>query len=158
MIPKPRINLLVYHGVFAPHAHARTDAVHRARESAGQEAAAAPSEAAAETPSAVDAAVPATQPNAGVAATPRAPPRQAGYVRRKHYAWADLLARTFAIDVLACPDCGGRLRFVATIDDRAVIQKILGHLGLPVNPPMPAAAQRMAWLPGFETAPDWLPE
>jgi hypothetical protein len=32
MIPKPRINLLVYHGVFAPHAHARKDAVHRARE------------------------------------------------------------------------------------------------------------------------------
>lgn len=32
MIPKPRINLLVYHGVFAPHAHGRQDAVRRAHE------------------------------------------------------------------------------------------------------------------------------
>ena len=28
------------------------------------------------------------------------------------------MRRTFAIDVLACPDCGGRLRLVATISDR----------------------------------------
>jgi len=27
------------------------------------------------------------------------------------------------IDVLACPDCGGRLRRLATIDDRAVIER-----------------------------------
>ncbi len=30
LVPKPRINLLVYHGVFAPHAHGRKDAVRRA--------------------------------------------------------------------------------------------------------------------------------
>jgi len=32
-------------------------------------------------------------------------------------AWAELLRRTFQIDVLACPECGGRLRLLATIED-----------------------------------------
>jgi len=31
MIPKPRINLLVYHGAFAPHARGRREAVRRTR-------------------------------------------------------------------------------------------------------------------------------
>ncbi len=29
--------------------------------------------------------------------------------------WADLLEKVFAIDVLACPECGGRLRVIAFI-------------------------------------------
>jgi len=59
---------------------------------------------------------------------------------------------SFAIDVLACPDCGGRLRLLATIQERAVIEKILLHLGLPVDPPSPAPARAPDWLPGL--APD----
>jgi len=48
------------------------------------------------------------------------------------------LQRTFAIDV-ACPDCGGRLRFLAIlIEDRAVMEKILRHLHLPIDPPAPS--------------------
>jgi len=54
------------------------------------------------------------------------------------------------VDVLACPDCGGRLRFIATIEDRAVIEKILRHLGLPIVPPAPAPARLPVWLPGFD--------
>jgi hypothetical protein len=34
-------------------------------------------------------------------------------------------------DVLRCPRCAGRMRRIATIDDPAVIQRILAHLGLP---------------------------
>lgn len=30
--------------------------------------------------------------------------------------WADLLRKVFAVDVLACPDCGGRLRVLAFIE------------------------------------------
>jgi hypothetical protein len=62
------------------------------------------------------------------------------------------------VDILACPDCGGRLRFVATIEDRAVIEKILRHLELPIDPPAAAPARRADWLPGFEPAADWLPD
>ena len=55
--------------------------------------------------------------------------------------------------VLACPDCGGRLRLLATIDDPAIATKILEHLGLEVEPPQPVAAAALTWLPGFE--PSW---
>jgi hypothetical protein len=55
-----------------------------------------------------------------------------------------------AIDVLACPQCGGRLRFLATIADRAVIEKILGHLDLPVDVPRAAPARSTEWLPGVD--------
>lgn len=48
---------------------------------------------------------------------------------------AALLERTFAIDVLACPECGRRLRLIATITDSRVIDKILTHLGLPSESP-----------------------
>jgi len=54
--------------------------------------------------------------------------------------WADLLRRVFEIDALECALCGGRLRFVAAIDDPDVIRRILGHLGLPTEliRPLPA--------------------
>ena len=55
---------------------------------------------------------------------------------------------SFAIDILACPDCGGRLRLVATIEERTVIEKILMHLGLPVDSPSPAPARSSEWLFG----------
>jgi len=38
--------------------------------------------------------------------------------------------RSFAIDVLACPQCGGRLRLIATLHDPVVIRKLLAHLGM----------------------------
>jgi hypothetical protein len=53
------------------------------------------------------------------------------------WSWPDLLRHTFAVDVLACPRCGGRTRVVATIEDPVVIRKILTHLGLPTDVPAP---------------------
>ncbi len=46
------------------------------------------------------------------------------------------MRRVFAIDVLACAGCGGRLRFLATIEDPPVVTKILAHLGLPTEGPI----------------------
>jgi len=61
----------------------------------------------------------ATGPDdAGVQSTPRA------------WTWAALMHRAFAIDVLACAHCGGRLRLIATLHDPAVIRKILAHRAL----------------------------
>jgi hypothetical protein len=88
----------------------------------------------------------------GAAAEAAAPP--AAYVRPRHFAWADLLRRVFAFDVLACPDCGGRLRLLATIEERAVVEKILTHLGLAADPPCPSPARTPAWLPGVRAAAD----
>jgi hypothetical protein len=55
---------------------------------------------------------------AGVKSSPRA------------WNWAALMHRAFGIDVLACAQCGGRLRLIATLHDPAVIRKILAHLAL----------------------------
>jgi hypothetical protein len=101
---------------------------------------------------------PAWQSKGGVPATPRPPPPPAGYVRPKYFTWAGLLERTFAIDVLACPECGGRLRLIAIITDPAVIQKILDHLDLPTEAPIPTPAQVVGWLPGAEPPTDWITE
>ena len=43
----------------------------------------------------------------------------------------------FAIDVLACPHCGGRLRLIGTLHDPAVIRKILAHLEIAPSGPSP---------------------
>jgi hypothetical protein len=51
------------------------------------------------------------------------------------------MRRTFGFDVLACPRCGGRLRLVALIEQAAVIQRILRHLGLPPEIPAPNPAR-----------------
>jgi hypothetical protein len=132
MIPRPRINLLLYHGAFAP----------RGRCHSG--------------PVVVDHAPspPPAPANGSPGAASEAGATPAAYVRPRYFAWADLLRRVFAFDVLACPDCGGRLRLLATIEDRAVVEKILTHLGLPVDLPRPSAARTPAWLPGVRAAAD----
>jgi uncharacterized protein YbaR (Trm112 family) len=58
------------------------------------------------------------------------------------------LRRAAVFDVLACPDCGGRLRLVATVEQAGVIEKILAHLGLPLELPTPAPARSTECLPG----------
>jgi len=154
MVPKPRINLLVYHGAFAPNARGRREAVRRARAGAALGASPAP-------PSGGSAGVGVVAPNGSpegdLAPSPSsAPPPAAGrtlgpgtspggYRRPRYYPWADLLRRTFAIDVLACPGCGGRLRLLATIAHPPAIAKILRHLGLPIEVPVPAPARQLAW-------------
>jgi hypothetical protein len=55
--------------------------------------------------------------------------------------WADLMRRTFGFDVLECPRCGARMRLVGTIEQRAVIDRILRHLGLPTEVPSPWPAR-----------------
>jgi hypothetical protein len=43
------------------------------------------------------------------------------------------MRRAFDTDVLACPRCGGRMILLATIEDPAVIHRILTHLGLSLD-------------------------
>jgi len=54
----------------------------------------------------------------------------------------NLHRRSFGLDVLACPRCGGRLRLIALIEEASVIERILRHLGLPTE--IPAAHQARA--------------
>lgn len=43
----------------------------------------------------------------------------------------------FALDVLACPRCGGRLRLIAARQDPHVVRPILAHLHLWLSPKLP---------------------
>jgi hypothetical protein len=43
--------------------------------------------------------------------------------------WAQRLKRVFGIDLETCRQCGGRLRVIASIEQPALIERILGHLG-----------------------------
>lgn len=61
------------------------------------------------------------------AATPPRDPRR--------LTWAELLKRIFKMDLTICPDCGGGLKFIATIMEREVVVRILDHLGISATPP-----------------------
>lgn len=114
LIPRSHVNLVLYHGVLAPHARWRARVVafgdsepHARREP--------------------------SPPEVSEAARPGATPRD--------WAWAHLMRHAFDIDVLACLRCGGCLRLVATIEDPHVIRAILAHLGLPAEVPQPDPPQ-----------------
>jgi Putative transposase len=103
LVPRSRVNLVIYSGVLAPH--------HRWR---------------------------ATVVAYGMASQADVGDRiEHDRARRcgRHWRWADLMRRAFEIDVLECPRCGGRMTLIATIDDPAVIRKILAHLGLSTERP-----------------------
>ena len=56
--------------------------------------------------------------------------------------WATLMQRVWGWDVLACPRCDGRMRFIAVIKARDVIERILTHVGLSTARIVAAPARR----------------
>jgi len=62
--------------------------------------------------------------------------------------WARLLKRVLDIDVEQC-QCGGKLKLIAVIEEPAVIEKILKHIGLDPQPQPRVKARRVEL---FETA------
>jgi hypothetical protein len=119
LTPRPRVNLILYYGVLAPRAPWRA------------------------------ALVPATShaiavSDGGLSVDADGKANRAG-ASRGAYQWAELMRRTFGLDVLACSRCGGRLRLVALIDQASVVQRILRHLGLPTELPEPRPARAPPW-------------
>jgi hypothetical protein len=49
----------------------------------------------------------------------------------------------FDIDIERCPRCGGNLKIVAAIEEPALIERILTHLGLCAQPPPRIPARRV---------------
>ena len=63
--------------------------------------------------------------------------------RQRAMSWAQRLKRVFAIDIETCRQCGGHLRVIASIEEPAVIERILDHLrhtAEPVDPAHPSRA------------------
>ena len=104
LIPPPRVNMVRYHGVFAPKARLRPFVVPK---------------------------LPTDEPSTEAEGPPIALPKRP---RRKHASyrldWAALLKRVFDVDVLECGKCGGRSKVIAVIKDGLTARKILDHLGL----------------------------
>jgi hypothetical protein len=79
--------------------------------------------------------VPKPLPDArGDAASPGAPdscgpPPPCDTAGSRYRPWAELLKRTFGIDVETCPRCGGRMRLLALITEPPNIARFLRHLG-----------------------------
>jgi hypothetical protein len=116
LVPRPRVNLILYHGILGARAGRRKEIGHR--DDAGASFA---------EPASVGGG---TDPDCGVE-------RADG----RGWRWAALMRRTFGFDVLACPRCSGRLRLIALIEDAAGIGRILRHLGLPDTIPAPRPAR-----------------
>jgi hypothetical protein len=95
LVPKPRVNLTRFHGVFAPNSKHRVD-VTPAKRGKG------------------------SKPHENDDKTPQ--------LRHRAMRWAHRLKRAFNIDVSTCEKCGGEAKITASIEDQAVIDKILCHL------------------------------
>jgi hypothetical protein len=64
--------------------------------------------------------------------------------RRTSWTWAALMRRAFAIDVLACPNCGGPMRVIATVEDPLAVRQILAaqRVAEPLGPSPPGGASK----------------
>jgi hypothetical protein len=67
------------------------------------------------------------------------PPPHAG---SRYRPWAQLLKRTFEVDVLHCDRCQGRMRLVALVLEDKSIARYLRTLGEPTSLPFRAPARR----------------
>ena len=98
LVPKPRVNLTRFHGVFAPNSNYRA-LVTPAKRGKGKKARSF-DEAQYQTPA----------------------------ERRAAMTWAQRLKRVFDIDIGTCAECGGDVKIIASIEDPVVIRTILAHL------------------------------
>jgi hypothetical protein len=81
-------------------------------------------------------------PPPSIQVAPAYAPARPDAARARRLAWAELMKRVFAIDVLECPRCRGTMRILATIHPPETKSAILACLGLPVRAPPLAPARR----------------
>ena len=98
LVPKPRVNLTRYHGVFA------ANSKHRSLVTPGKRGK-------------------GRKIKVSDDAQDKSPEEY-----RASMSWAQRLKRVFSIDVELCDQCGGVVKVIACIKDPAVIKKILDHL------------------------------
>ena len=97
-------------------------------------------------------AVPAPRKKTRLAGKPERPTRGREAARTYRIPWADLLAKVLEIDVLACPECGGRMLLIAFIAEPTIAKRILDHLRLDSTGP-PLAPARGGQLDSVHLAP-----
>ena len=108
LMPKPRVNLTRFHGVFAPNSK------HRALVTPGKRGKVNTLKASIETEA------------------------LSTGERRATMTWAQRLKRVFSIDIETCHACGSAAKVIACIEDPVVIRKLLVYLEGKVIPQPPA--------------------
>ena len=125
LVPKPRVNLTRFHGVFAPNSKYRMTITPAKRGRGSRKA--------------ID-----TEPD------DRTPMEQHAAMT-----WARRLKRVFNIDITECEQCKGPVKIIACIEDPIVIEKILNHLKAKEAVEFPPSTRRHPprappWLPGLD--------
>jgi ribosomal protein S27E len=103
LVPRPRVNLTRFHGVLAPNARWRGAVTPSGRGRGGR----------------------AGGRGAGVGAEGDV----TGPAKRQAMTWAQRLKRVFRIEIERCGRCGGQMKVIAAIEDPAVVERILRHVG-----------------------------
>ena len=107
LVPRPRVNLTRFFGVFAPHFKHRKLVVPKVEKNKEEDD-----------------------------GKPLTPAQQSSKMT-----WAQRLKRVFNIDIETCPECSGKVKVIASIEDGQVIKEILNHLGLESRAPTPWPAR-----------------
>ena len=102
LVPRPRVNLTRFFGVFAPHFKHRK------------------------------LVVPKLEKSKEIEDKTLTPVQQSSRMT-----WAQRLKRVFNIDIETCPECSGKVKLIASIEDPQLLKKILNHLGLESRAPTP---------------------
>ena len=100
LIPKPRVNLARYHGVFVRGCHPSNS---RWRDQL-------------------------TPGNKGNGSESQTDEEEEGKAKRRGMSWAQRLKRVFGIEIEIFPHCRGGVRIIACIEDPVVIRQILSHV------------------------------
>jgi len=98
LVPKPRVNLTRFHGVFAPNSRYRVTIT------------------------------PAKRGRGSRKQADIEPDDRTRMEQHASMTWARRLKRVFAIDITECEKCRGPVKIIACIEDPEVIEKILTHL------------------------------
>jgi hypothetical protein len=169
IIAPPRHPLVRFHGVLAPHAKWRPDVVPRrapnhadcpaSKRASATDAARKLSagDRARSGRAAREAISPPADAPAKNAPLPPLPDERGARLRAAdaRIPWAELLKRTYDVDALACSKCGGRLRFIAVIMDKAVAREILAAMGEEPDRPVIARARAPTWGDGADPPSAW---
>ena len=111
LVPRPRIHLTRFAGVFAPNYKYRAMIVPKPKEHKTEDGSSCVEKELPQAPS------------------------------KSRIEWAKLLKMVFKLDVEHCENCGGQMKIISAIDSPELIKKILIHLKLPHSPPKLAPAR-----------------
>ena len=100
LVPKPKVNLTRFHGVFAPNSQHRIQVTPARRGKKRKKTSSSDTDWLDKNPE----------------------------ERHQAMTWMQRLKRVFNIDIENCEKCGGQVKVIASIEDPAVIKHILKHL------------------------------